>query len=79
MTTWIVVWFVIGICSTILLIAALLFVGYHGLLLGRTARQMSDAMRPLTDDIARAGDLRTRRLDELRVKAERLKFGKTRR
>ncbi len=78
-TTWILVWFIIGICTTVALIGFLLFLGWHGVLLGRTFQRLSDEVRPLADDISRATDRQSRRMDELRTKAAGLRFGKTRR
>jgi hypothetical protein len=77
--TWILVWFIIGICSTLALIGLVLFLGWHGVLLGRTFQRLGDEIRPLADDISRATDRQSRRLDELRTKAAGLRFGKSRR
>ena len=79
MTTWILVWFLIGIIGTVALIACSVFIAWHGTLLARTAQRMTDEVRPLADDISRASDRQSRRLEELRTKAEGLRFGKTRR
>jgi len=77
--TWILVWFLIGIASTILLIAFLVALGRQGLFLGRTMRRLTDEVQPLADDISRASDRQSRRVEELRAKAAGLRFGKTRR
>ena len=77
--TWILVWFIIGICSTVALIGWLLFLGWHGVLLGRTFRRLADEVRPLTDDISRATDRQSRKIHELDTRAAGLRFGKTRR
>jgi hypothetical protein len=50
---WLVVWFVVGIVTTVALVTFLVALGRHALILGRTARQAQDAIAPLADDIAR--------------------------
>ena len=79
MATWILVWFLIGMASTLLLIAFLVALGRQGLFLGRTMRRLADEVQPLADDISRVTDRQSRRMDELRTKAAGLRFGKTRR
>ena len=59
MGTWLIVWFVIGIVSTIAMLAFLTALIRHLLVLGRTARRMQDklspVMREISDEGARAG------------------------
>ena len=55
MSTWLVVWFVVAIVSTIAVIAFLVALVRHVLVLGRSARRMQEAVAPLADEIARAG------------------------
>jgi hypothetical protein len=58
--TWLVVWFVIGIVSTIAVLAFLIALIRHLLVLGRTARRMQDELAPIvreiSDDGVRASD-----------------------
>jgi uncharacterized membrane protein len=53
--TWLVVWFVVAIVSTVAVIAFLVALVRHLLVLGRAARQMQEAVTPLADEIAREG------------------------
>ena len=57
MDNWLVVWFVIGIASTIAVIAFLIALIRHLLVLGRTARRMRDELSPIVDEIS-AGSTR---------------------
>jgi len=45
--TWLLVWFVIGIVSTVAVIAFLIALIRHLLVLGRTARRMQDELSPI--------------------------------
>jgi hypothetical protein len=58
--TWILVWFVIGILTTVAVIAFLIALIRHLLVLGRTARRMQDEVAPIVQEISaqgtRAGD-----------------------
>ena len=69
MGTWLIVWFVIGIVSTIAVLAFLTALIRHLLLLGRTARRMQEELTPIVHEIsdqgARASE-RTSRLGEAR-------------
>ena len=51
MSTWLVVWFVAGLTTTALLVAFGIALARHGLVLGRTARQMADEVGPIAADI----------------------------
>ena len=53
MGTWLVVWFVIGVVTTIALIAFFIALGRHGVVLMRSAAQMRDAVGPIAEDISR--------------------------
>ena len=66
MSTWLVVWFLITIVSTAAVIACLLALVRHMLVLGRTARQMRDAVTPLAEEITREGARASERASSLR-------------
>lgn len=53
--TWLVVWFVIAIVSTIAVLASLIALIRHVLVLGRTARRMQDEVAPLAQEISVEG------------------------
>ena len=55
MGIWIVVWFVIGIVSTVAVLAFLIALIRHLLVLGRTARRMQDELAPIVRDISDDG------------------------
>jgi len=53
--TWLVVWFVIGIVTTIAVLAFLIALIRHLLVLGRTARQMQEELSPVVQEISVQG------------------------
>ncbi|HJR97190.1 MAG TPA: hypothetical protein VJ979_04720 [Actinomycetota bacterium] len=55
MDTWLVVWFVIGIVTTIAVLAFLIALIRHLLVLGRTARQMQEELSPVVREISAQG------------------------
>ncbi|HEY5905604.1 MAG: hypothetical protein ACAH81_03380 [Actinomycetota bacterium] len=55
MGTWLLVWFVIGIVSTVAVIAFLIALIRHLLVLGRTARRMQDELSPIVQEISSEG------------------------
>lgn len=67
MSTWLVVWFVIGIVTTVALVACFVALGRHVVILGRTARQTQEALQPLADDVARGADRASARAQGFRL------------
>ena len=55
MASWIVVWFVTGIVSTIAILACLAGLVRHLLILGRSVKQLQEEIQPIADDMAREG------------------------
>jgi hypothetical protein len=53
--TWLVVWFVTGIVTTIAVLAFLIALIRHLLVLGRTARQMQEELSPVVREISAHG------------------------
>lgn len=53
MASWLVVWFVVGIVSTVAILACLIGLMRHVLVLGRTVRQLQEEVRPIADDLAK--------------------------
>ncbi len=47
------VWFVVGIVSTMAVLACLIGLVRHVLVLGRTVKQLQDEVKPIADDLAR--------------------------
>ena len=68
MSTWLVVWFVIGLVTTVALIAFFIALGRHALVLGRSAKQMQEAVKPIADDISRLTARQQTRIGELKEK-----------
>ena len=53
MGPWLVVWFVVGIVSTVAVLACLIGLLRHMLVLGRTVRQLQEEVQPIADDLAK--------------------------
>ena len=53
MSTWLVVWIVLGAASTLALLAFVLALGRHALILGRTARRFQEEIGSAADEVAR--------------------------
>lgn len=56
MSTWILVWFIAALISTLALVACVAGLARHVLLLGRTARRAQEEIRPVVDAISREGE-----------------------
>jgi hypothetical protein len=54
MDPWLVVWLVVGLLTTVALLAMLGFLVRHVILLGRTAGRMQDELLPIADEVAAA-------------------------
>jgi hypothetical protein len=55
MAPWLVVWFVVGIVSTVAILACLIGLVRHVLVLGRTVKQLQDELQPIADDLSKEG------------------------
>ncbi len=55
MAPWLVVWFTIGIASTIAILACLIALMRHLLVLGRTVQRFQEEAQPIADDLSREG------------------------
>lgn len=55
MAPWLVVWFVVGIVSTVAILACLIGLMRHVLVLARTVKQLQDDVQPIADDLAKEG------------------------
>jgi uncharacterized membrane protein len=71
MGTWLTVWFVIGILTTVAMIAFLIALTRHVLLLGRTARRMQEEVGPIASEITSGMDRASSRAAGLKVPAFR--------
>lgn len=68
MGTWLIVWFVIGIVSTIAVLAFLTALIRHMLVLGRTAQRMRDELAPGVREISDEGGRASVRASRLGVR-----------
>jgi hypothetical protein len=66
-STWLVVWFLVAILSTIAVIACVAALVRHVMVLGRSARELQEAVRPLADDVGAAGRRASERASSLDV------------
>jgi hypothetical protein len=55
MASWLVVWFVVGIVSTVAILACMIGLMRHVLVLGRTVKQLREEIQPIADDVAKGG------------------------
>jgi hypothetical protein len=55
MAPWLVVWFVVGIVSTVAVLACLIALMRHMLVLARTVKLLQDEVQPISDDLSREG------------------------
>lgn len=69
MSAWLIVWFVIGIVTTIAVIAVLIALGRHALVLGRSAKEFQEQVKPLADEISSGGAKASRKASALKVPA----------
>jgi hypothetical protein len=63
--TWLIIWFVIGIISTIAVLAFLMALIRHLLVLGRTAQRMRDELSPVVREISDEGGRASARASRL--------------
>lgn len=68
MSTWLIVWFIVAVVTTLALIAFFVALGRHVLVLGRTAKRMQEEVQPIADDISRMTTHQQDRIGELRAK-----------
>jgi hypothetical protein len=66
-STWILVWFIVALVTTVALVAFTIALVRHLLLIGRTARQLQDEAQPVLDELSREGDRASRHASALRV------------
>ena len=66
--TWLIIWFVIGITSTIAVLAFLTALIRHLLVLGRTAQRMRDELSPVVREISDEGGRASARASRLGVR-----------
>jgi len=55
MAPWLVVWFTIGIVSTLAILACLIGLMRHMLVLGRTVQRFQEEAQPIADELAKEG------------------------
>lgn len=68
MSTWLVAWFVIGVVTTVALIAFFVALARHAVVLGRSAKRMQEETQPIVEDINRLTARQSAHLEEMRSK-----------
>lgn len=53
MAPWLVVWFVVGIVSTVAIAACAIGLARHLMILGRAVKAFQEEVQPIADDLAR--------------------------
>lgn len=61
MNTWLLVWFVIAIVTTVAMVAFIVALVRHVFLLGRTARRMQEEIAPIAQEITTGVDRASRK------------------
>jgi hypothetical protein len=75
-STWLVVWLLVAIVSTAAVLACLVALVRHVLILGRSAREMQEAVKPLADEISSEGQRASTRAASLEVPRRRPPAGR---
>jgi len=65
-STWILVWFVVALVTTVALLACGIALVRHFILIGRTARRFQEEAQPIVDDMSRGGRRASERAAALR-------------
>ncbi|HEX6130138.1 MAG TPA: hypothetical protein VF044_00270 [Actinomycetota bacterium] len=76
MATWLLVWLLVAIVSTLAVLAVLVALVRHVLVVGRAAREMQEAVGPLADGIAREGQRASTRAATLQPPGGRRSSGR---
>jgi len=76
MSTWLVVWFIVAIVSTLAVVAVLVALIRHALVVGRSARELQEAVKPLADAIAADGRRASERGASLQIPGGRPSSGR---
>jgi hypothetical protein len=76
-STWLIVWFVIGLVSTAALLVFLVGLVRHVMIVGRAAREMQEAVAPLAEEIGAGSDRASSRMQGLPVPGGAGSRGKT--
>lgn len=61
MTTWLLVWLLVAIVTTGAVIVCVVALARHVLIVGRSARELAEAVKPLADEVAADGERASRR------------------
>ena len=71
MSTWLAVWLIVAIVSTVAVIACLVALVRHVLILGRSARELQQAVTPFADAITAGGRRASERASSLELPGSR--------
>ena len=75
---WLVVWFVIGIVSTVAVLACLIGLLRHLLVLWRTVKQLQEEIQPIADDVSKEGQHASQHVSAIGERRRRGSATKTR-
>jgi hypothetical protein len=66
-TTWILVWFVVALITTVAFVACAIALGRHVLIVGRTAKRFQEEAQPIVDAISQQADRASEHAGSLRA------------
>ena len=78
MAPWLVVWFVVGIVSTVAVLACMIGLLRHVLVLARTVKQLQGEVQPIADDISEEGQRASAHASDIGQRRSRGSPSKTR-
>jgi hypothetical protein len=66
--SWVFVWLLLGIVTTMVVVVFAISLGRHVLIVGRTARRFREEVGPLAAEVSRDGTGASDRAEQLRVR-----------
>jgi len=69
--TWLIVWLIVSLTTTVALVAFVAALVRHGIVVGRSAQRMQAEIAPLAEEISRGTAEQQRRLSMLKVPGRR--------
>ncbi len=66
--SWVLVWLLLGIVTTMVIVVFAISLGRHVLIIGRTARRFREEVGPLATEVERGGSEASDRAERLRLR-----------
>ena len=66
--SWVFVWLLLGIITTMVVVVFAISLGRHGLIVGRTARRFREEVGPLAAEVGQGGTEASDRAERLRLR-----------